>query len=269
MFDFSRFVLPRRRFCLGIGALSWGLTAEESTPVLQRLVAGLDSFRRPDRPFEVHLSIRATRDGKFERESEFHVLTAKNAQRSRFDTITRCLRPEDDRGKVLLSQGAELWLYDPKAARPVRIDPRRLRDKFWEIDVLVSNFTQDYTAQYLGEETISDVKRKEHLCHHLKLTLREKLAFSPPVIEYWIDKQTGIVFQGRFYNAGGRLMRSVFYTDFTTILGAVRPMRGFVVHSLDRGLMEEIRFKKLTYRDTPAQFFTPEGLPAISKGELK
>ena len=71
---------------------------------------------------------------------------------ARFDTLTVCLSPAADKNKVLLARGREVWLYDPKAAKPVAIEPRRLRGKFWEIDLLAACLAEEYDAELLPDD---------------------------------------------------------------------------------------------------------------------
>lgn len=252
-----------------LGLVAFAALAPAAPPDAREIARSLDTFRRPEKSFEVRMAIREIRHGREKSAGEFQIFAHRAGGRSRFDTLTLCLAPESDRNKVVLGRGEEVWLYDPKAARPVRIEPRQMRGKFWEIDVLSASFAEDYAAELLPDGIALDAGRVERSCHRVKLTLRDPRLPSPASIEYWVDRETGYPVQGRFYNAGGRLMRTAYYAEFARVLGVMRPMRGFVVNGLERGLVEDIRFTGLAYSSVPGRFFTPEALAEVSRGAVR
>ena len=234
-------------------------------PSAVELARHLDEMRRPARSFELHLTLQEWRNGQKDHAAEYQVFARRDGED--FFTLTRCLAPEEDRNKVLLARGRELWLFDPKSARPTRIPPQRLRAKTWDIDVLSSSFVTDYEPEFLGEENATDAARKERACHHLKLTLHDKgNPTAPAAIEYWVDRETQRPVEARFFNAAGKMLRTLHYANFVNALGAWRPGRAFVT-GIQTGLVEELRFSEMAYRDLPERLFTIEALAQISRGE--
>jgi hypothetical protein len=202
------------------------------------------------------------------RTGEYVVYARKVAGYPDFDTVTICKAPPDDRGKVLLTKGNEAWLYDPKSARPVPVSYAKLRNQFFLADGLTASFTQEYDSENLGEDKALDAARKEHVCWHLKLNHRGKAGLAPEAIEFWIDKETLRPVRGQISSASGKLLRTVFYAEFKNILDEMRPTRLPIVSGIEHGLLRDVRFTDLVYRDTPASLYTREAMAAVSKGTL-
>lgn len=241
--------------------------AEAQTPTGHQLAEHLDKTRRPTRSFEVRMKLTELRDGKPTRVSDHQLYSRKSTGRADFDTITRVLAPEEDRSKVILTRGREVWLFDPKSSRPVSISPKQFRGKFFVADALSTSFATQYECENLGEDKVLDAARKERTCFRLRMKLREKGGLTPELVEYWLDKETLRVVRGQFFSGSGRLLRTAYYTGHQRVLDELRPMRILVVSGSEPGLVTDIVFSKLAYRDTPETLFTPEALPGISKGE--
>jgi outer membrane lipoprotein-sorting protein len=236
-------------------------------PTGQQLAEHLDKTRRPPRSFEVHLAITELRDGKPIRTSNHHLFARKEKERPDFDAVTLVLSPEEERDKVVLTKGNEVWLYDPKSRRPVSIPARKFRGKFFVADALSTSFAAQYDSEYVGEEKVLDAARKERLCHHVRMKQRDKSGSTPEVIEYWVEKGSMRVVRGQFFQRG-KLIRTAFYTGYQKVLDEMRPMRILVINASEPGIITDIVFNKLAYRDTPESLYTPEALPAVSRREL-
>ena len=256
------------RLILGLTIFLQAMAAHAEPPSAQDLAKYLDRVRRPERPFEMHLTVTERRSGKTPETSEYHVFARKTGRGHGFDTLTRCLAPEADAGKVLLTRDNELWLFDPKSDKPVRVPPQRLRAKSWDFDALSSSFAAEYDAELLGEETVQDASRTERRCIHLKLTIHDRSAPMPGIIDYWLDRTTRLPVQARFQNAGGKLLRTTYYADFGEVLGVSRPRRAFVISATERGLVEELRFTQFAHRGVPESLFVPGALREVSAGRM-
>jgi hypothetical protein len=247
-------------------ALSVAIRAQTLTG--QQLAEHLDVVRRPNGPFEVDLAITELRDGKPVHAVVQHLYARRNGARPDFDTISVLLAPEEDRNKVILTKDRDVWLLDPKATRPVAISPQKFRAKFFVADALSTSFAAQYDSENIGEEKVLDAARKDRVCHHLRMKLKDKEGTTPESVEYWIEKGTLRVVRGQFFTAKGRLLRTAYYTGYQEVLGETRPTRVLVVSGVESGLVTDIRFTKLAYRDTPVSLYAPEAMSAVSKGKL-
>lgn len=239
---------------------------EAQTLTGQQLAEHLDLVRRPNRSFEVDLALTELRDGKPVHAVVQHLYARKNSGGSDFDTISLLLSPEEDRNKVILTKNRDVWLLDPKATRPVAISPQRFRAKFFVADALTTSFAVQYDCENVGEEKVLDAAHKECACHHLRMKLKDKEGTTPETVEYWIEKGTLRVVRGQFFTAKGKLLRTAYYTGYQEILGERRPTRVLIVSGVETGLVTDIRFTNLAYRDTPSSLYVPEAMSAVSKG---
>ena len=244
------------------------IIARAQIPTGAELAEHLDRVRRPTKSFSVGITVSEIRDGKVSRVGEYVVYARKVAGYPDFDTVTICKTPADDRGKVLLTKGNEAWLYDPKSARPVSVSYDKIRNRFFVAYGLTASFVQEYDGENLGEDKALDAARKEHVCWHLKLTHRGKAGLVPESLQYWLDKETLRPVRGQIYSSSGKLLRTAYYTEFKNVLDEIRPTHLPIVSGVERGLLTDVRFTDLAYRDTPANLYTREAMPAISKGTL-
>src|SRR3954468_8421500 len=206
-------------------AISMTLAAagRAAPPTPAELAAYLDNVRRPSKSFQVRIKLAELRDSKADKVFEFDVFARKVSGYPDFDTLTRCLLPESDKGKVLLTKGTQAWLYDPNSSRPVSISYEKVRSKFFVSYGLTSSFVQEYDPTLLGTESILDAARKERICYHLHLVHREDNKIAPGSLDYWIDTDSMRIVRGQISSSSGKLLRTVYYTRFQDVMGRERP----------------------------------------------
>lgn len=255
------------RSALALAAALLVSALRAAPPTAAELAALLDDVRRPLKSFHVHIKMSEIRDGTLDKVLEFDVYARKVAGYPDFDTLTRCLLPESDKGKLLLTKGTEAWIYDPKSSRPVSVSYEKVRSKYFVAYGLTSSFVQEYDAQFLGTEKILDAARKERTCNHLFLAHREGSKLAPGSLHYWVDADSKRPVRGQILSSSGRLLRTVYYTRFQQVLGRERPTRLPVVSGVESGLVIDIDFSDLYYKDFSADKFTLAAMPAISRGE--
>jgi outer membrane lipoprotein-sorting protein len=235
-------------------------------PNADEIVASLDAIRRPAKSFKVHLKLTEIRDGKVGEVAEFDIYARKVEGYPDFETVTRCLLPESDRGKVLLSKGTSVWLLDPKSSRPVSLAYEKVRSRLYVAYGLTTSFVSEYDSALLGVEQIEDAAREMRTCHHLEMKAKKEVKTSQGLLHYWVDTKTLQPVRGQVHSASGRLLRTAYYTRYQEVLGKLRPTRLMSVSGVERGLLQDIDFSGFAYRDYPAEMFTLEAMAAISKG---
>jgi outer membrane lipoprotein-sorting protein len=241
--------------------LAWPSTRAAANPMDgDAMAAHMDGIRRPAKSFEVVITLTEWRDGKKDKTGVFHVYARKVAGYPDFDTLAYCMAPAGDKGKVLLTKGTEAWLLDPKSERPVSLSYEKVRSQFFVAYGLTASFVREYQAAYAGEETVQDAARRDRACYHYELRQREGMTKAPGKLHYWLDKESLRPVKGQIMTSGGKLLRTVYYTRFKKVLGRERPTRLPVVSGEERGLVTDIEFSNLAYRDLPAPMFTPEGM---------
>ena len=262
---FRAFLTPLLFLTLGLS----GLTAGE-TPTAQSLTEHLDMLRRPPSSFEVKVTVNELHDGKTTQTSIFRVMAGKRPGSSAFDAMALCQEPAADRGKTVLTQGKEIWFFDPKGKHPTQISAHHFRGKFYALDSISTNLNADYSSDIVGEETIKDAARTEVTCVVLRLHRREKnsLGMNTDVIDFWLDKKFYQPIRAQFYGSGNKIQRTVYYAGYSKVLGETRPTRLLVVSNTERGLVTDVKFSDYTLHDWPADLFTKGAMEKVSHGEM-
>jgi outer membrane lipoprotein-sorting protein len=254
---------------LYVVACAWCfVSSANADPTGQQLAQQLDRIRRPLKSFTVNVTLTDIRDNKPDTITNFIIYARKTTGYPDFDTITRCDSPENDRGKVVLTKSSEAWLYDPKSSRPVSIPFEKMRSKFFFAYGLTTSFVREYDAENIGPEKAVDAARREHACWHLKLAHRSTAGPGQEIIDYWLDKESLRPVRGQIFSANGKLLRTVYYTEFKNVLDEIRPTRLVVIIHTEPGLVTDIHFTNLAYRDTAANFYTMEAMPLMSRGTV-
>ncbi|MBU3916994.1 outer membrane lipoprotein-sorting protein, partial [bacterium] len=152
------------------------------------------------------------------------------------------------KGRAMLFEGRNLWIHIPKTRRPIRISPaQRLMGESSNGDVAATNFSEDYVAALLGEETIGTT-----LCYHLMLkAVDRKITYHK--IEYWVDKKTGKPVKSSHFAISGKLLKTAYYKAFITSEGQEKLHRLLLVNPILEGhhtLMIYNQYKKEKMEDS-------------------
>ncbi|MEY2497765.1 MAG: hypothetical protein QOD12_1321 [Verrucomicrobiota bacterium] len=230
--------------------------AEEKTSA-EQMLAQLDRIRLPSRSFVVDLSIIDFRQGKKEREGTFRLYSRRTP--NGFDSLAVCLTPAGDRNKLLLSKGERLWFYDPRSARAVPVSPSQFRSHSFVLDLFGSPLSSSYSAELEGEGSTTDLARHEITADRLKLTLRGR-GRSGATLRYWLDKENNRPLKAEMFSSSGKVLRTVYYSEFRNVLGEQRPTRFVVVNPLETSV-NEVKFSSFSYHEMPDPVFEETQLP--------
>ena len=222
----------------------------------EQMLAQLDRIRLPSRSFVADLSITDFRQGKKEREGTFRLYSRRTT--NGFDSIAVCVTPAGDRNKLLLSKGERLWFYDPRSARAVPVSPSQFRSHSFVLDLFGGPLSSSYSAELEGEGSTTDLARREITADRLKLTLRGR--GKTAAVRYWLDKENSRPLKSEMFTSSGKLLRTVYYSEFRNILGEQRPTRIVVVNPVETSV-NEVKFSSFSYHDTPDPVFEETQLP--------
>lgn len=217
----------------------------------QALLAAADAVRNPDGSFAVDVALSEYRDGKLSATSALVVLARPGADGGQYRNLVRFVAPARDAGKLMLRNGVDLWFYDPANRASVRISPQqRLLGQASNGDVMTTQLARDFTAEWLGEESVRDGERRERRAVVLRLrATRDDVAY--PLVAYWVEPRSRQPLKAQYYTADGRLLKSAWFRRFETILGASRPTETVIVDGLDERWVTVMRNANYRYRDVP------------------
>jgi outer membrane lipoprotein-sorting protein len=221
-----------------------------ATPSPRELVERVDEVRFPKGGFVTEVKISSSKPGEPAEERLYRVL-ARGADQS----IVQVVEPSADRGQSLLMKGRDLWLYVPDVAQPVRLSlSQRLTGQVANGDLARANFSADYDAALSKTETVDGAELTV-----LELTAKEKsVAFAKVML--WVNATNAHPVKAEFYSVSGRLLKTVMYQNFKSLLGKSRPTKLIMIDAVKKGEQSTLEYTTMKTRDLPDRVFTKEYL---------
>jgi len=241
---------------LCVGEAAHAQTAEE-------IVTATDKVRNPAQPFRTSLRLTEYIGGQERNHDSLIVLSKEDPGTQQFRNLVQYVEPARDAGKRVLLDGHSLWFYDPDSKVSVRISAQqRLIGQAAIGDILTVNLAADYSANVVATETIDDAARQPRQCWHLELKARTDLATYNRV-EYWVEQGSFYPIKGKFYADSGRLLKILYFRNFSRQLGAMRPTEAIIIDAVDSSLATTATLSGYAYQEIPEAWFQRDYLPHV------
>lgn len=254
---FNKLALP-----LALAGLLTGGGALAATALsAQDILARSDRQRNPDQAFSTTVQISEYRGREQINTNTILTYSKPEVSSGRYRNLIRMQLPARDTGKLILSDGNDMWFYDPSSKASIRISPQqRLLGQASNGDVVSVNFSRDYNAVLAAEETISDGEKRERNCYKLMLTATNPAA-AYRSIEYWVERDSARPVKGRFFVESGKLLKTAYYRKFEQQLGAERPTETIIIDGLDPTWVTVMKMRDFRYREVPDSWLQRDYLP--------
>jgi hypothetical protein len=230
-----------------------GAYAQERPEEAVALLRRADSVRFPPHGYEMSVSIRTFRAGHETEARAYRVLSKGNES-----TLVLVVKPESERGQIILMKGRDLWLFLPTVSQPVRLAlAQRLTGQVANGDMARANFSGDYIPRLAGTERIDgeDVAI-------LDLTAADR-GVTYPRVRYWVRQRDAWPYKAEFYSLSNRLLKTCVYSEFREIGGRMRPTRLTMTDALRKEEMSVMDYADIRARDLPDRIFTKEYLKKL------
>lgn len=193
----------------------------------------------------MEVTITTQKAGKADALNKYEVMV-----KGRDKTFVKLTYPPRDIGRFLLMLARDLWIYLPDVGKPVRIPlQQRLVGQVANGDIARTNYSDDYTAEVLAEET-----HNGKTYDVLDLTAKSKeVTYSR--IRYWVETETFHPSKAEFYTASGRLLKTGFFEEYQMAEGALRPMRLRLVDGLNPQEVSIMDYSHLRRAEIPGKIF--------------
>jgi outer membrane lipoprotein-sorting protein len=239
------------------------LTGAAAAQTAHDIIAAADKIRNASEPFRSSTTLTEYVRGQAKDQTVLMVYSKEDKKTGQFRNLVRYIEPPRDAGKMALLDGQNLWFYDPAAKSSVRISTQqRLIGQAAVGDVLTVNFAVDYTGKVLGDETITDAEKKQRDCWHLEMAAATPTAVYAKA-EYWVEKGTNRPIRTKFYSDSGRVLKVLYYRNWSQTLGSERPQSAVIIDAVDSALVTTVQFGNQAFQDIPDFWFQRDYLPRL------
>ena len=209
------------------------------------IVRDADRARRPGPSFVWKIAITSYEAKKTPSVDGFEVFV-KGVGRS----FVKFMAPPRNVGRSLLALGRDLWIYLPDAGKPVRIPfSQRLVGQVANGDIARADYTGDYAATLVGEESVGDVT-----CHVLDLRATTK-EVTYAAIKYWVSKDRRRPVKAEFYAGTGTLLKTGIFENFRDIGGHLLATRLTLTDAIRKDRISVLDYGEIVIRDLPDKYF--------------
>ncbi|WP_444927544.1 outer membrane lipoprotein-sorting protein [Microbulbifer sp. TRSA002] len=143
-------------------------------------------------------------------------------------SLIQFLAPAREKGRAMLKESANMWLYIPGTRRVIRIAPsQRLIGETSNGDVVGANFSRDYTAELQGQETVDGE------AYWVLYLSAKSSGVAYDKVKIWMAQGEGnLPLKGEFYTRSGRLLKTAHYKEFKQFEGELKLHKLLLVDAL-------------------------------------
>ena len=214
-----------------------------------QLVKKADLARAPQVQFSCDIQVNDD-NGEDKKTSVYRVFV-KNERTSLVDQ----LEPQRARGRKLLLNDYDMWLYTPNMKRATRISvEQKLTGEVSNGDVARTNFSQDYDAKEVSKEKVDekDAIKLELTAKNKDVTYRR--------ISYWVEVSTGVPLKAQFFALSGKLLKEATYGDLKTDLGIKMVHKMVITDALKKNRTSTLNYFNYKVEKFSSAKFSKESL---------
>jgi outer membrane lipoprotein-sorting protein len=177
-------------------------------------------------------------------------------------------KPRSEAGKGYLRIDKNLFLYDPNVGKWER---RTERERIGGTGTQRRDFdewrlAEQFEPSYEGSDTLGKFQ-----VHHLKLTAKEADEVAYPILEVWLDKDSGNVLKLQEFALSERLIRTTYYPKWTKVQSEDKgdfvyfPTEIRIFDEVEKGNRTIVLFRSVELKSLPDNIFTKAWLEGQSR----
>ena len=173
--------------------------------------------------------------------------------------------PARDKGTTFLKRENELWNWQPKINKTIKMPPSMLTQSWMGSDfsnddlVRQSSFVNDFT-----HEALADEKVEGRDCYVIMLTPKEGVPVVWGSIKFWIDKKEFIQMKSEFYDEDEYLVSTIEFSQIKNMAGRPIPTVLTITPAEDEANKTIIEYLNLEFdRKYNDSFFTIQNMKRI------
>ncbi|MDD5729693.1 MAG: outer membrane lipoprotein-sorting protein [Candidatus Omnitrophica bacterium] len=213
-----------------------------------QIIEKVDEVRSPQGDYTIFVDVTSFSSAKDEKKASYEVMI-----KGRENTIIKTIKPENERGRIMLMRDKNLWAFFPDVSKPIRLSMQeRLIGDVANGDIARANFSGDYNPRVLREEKIDG-----KACYVLELSARTPdVTYGRAVL--WAQKENFWPIKAEFYAISGKLLKTCAYGGFSILGDRVRPTQLIMVDPLIKGKRSIIQYGDLRVGELPEKYFTKD-----------
>ena len=171
------------------------------------------------------------------------------------------LEPSKDRGNGSLKRGSDMWMYNPRIKRVIKLPPSMMSQSWMGSDFSNNDLAKsDSLIEHYEHRIVSTEKDGEHTVYVIESTPVP----GAPVVwgkEVLRIRQDLIFLEEAFYDEDGELVKTLRFSDLRMFGDKLYPARMKMSPADKPGQYTEVVYRELAFRDTlPERYFTQQSL---------
>jgi outer membrane lipoprotein-sorting protein len=156
--------------------------------------------------------------------------------------------PKKEAGNKWLKIKNEMWSYLRNTETTIKIPPSMMMQSWNGSDftnddlVRESNLVKDYDQAIAGTDTLGGTA-----CWKIRLIPHPQAAVVWGRIDYWVRRADHLPARQEYYDEKGRLVRTMEFSDYTTMGGRKIPSRWIMTNNADAGHRTEFKILDVAF----------------------
>jgi len=232
---------------IGVTGVVSALDAKYTKEYAQSLLKNVDDSMYP-KIFKSQMSMDTYRNGRTPLKYTY-LIYSEGANRALMNIIA----PARDKGKKILMNGDNLWMYMPDVSRPIRLSRKQafMGSTFSNEDLADSGWADNYDAEITQE--------KDGKILLVMKAKRNDVAYAK--IEMWIIPETKVPTEATYYGLSGKAIKKMIFSNVKEIAGLLRPLDMKMLDLLEEGAYTEVKLISMEeLQSVPKYMFDPTQL---------
>ena len=173
--------------------------------------------------------------------------------------------PARDKGTVFLKREKEIWNWQPKIEKVIKLPPSMMMQSWMGSDftnddlVKESSILLDYTHKIIGDTLIQD-----RACYSIQLTPKPEAAVVWGKIKTFIDKNDFLQLGSEFYDEDGYLINKMEASEIKSFGNKILPSKMVMTPVEEEGQTTILRYKSIEYNiDIDEAFFSKQNMKRL------
>lgn len=182
------------------------------------------------------------------------------------ESLIRILAPAKDKGNGTLKKSAEMWTYNPKVNRTIKLPPSMMSQAWMGSDFSNNDLAK---SDSLLHDYVHTLKATQKINGHIEYLIESMPKTEAPVVwgmQRLRIRDDYILLSQSFFDEDLTLVKTMTCHDIRQLGGRLYPSRWRMQRSDVEGEYTELIYRQLTFKETlPATFFTLSSLKTRRK----